>query len=99
MRRAVGLCIHLAHVGLLLIAALGESRVRRSARMEIEPDLANEGLTAIAGAPQCSMPIWRPDPNVRYAALAIHVDPPAHDAATSRAAPCVNEYDRSAAYP
>jgi hypothetical protein len=108
MRRAVGLCIHLAHATLLLIAALDDSRVRRSTRADVDRDAVDPRFThdraiehigsSITPTVQCPMPVWQPDHNVHFAALVIGVDPPAAGV-TGATAYCVNPYVRSATYP
>jgi hypothetical protein len=108
MRRAVGLCIHLAHVVLLLVAALDDSRARWSPRAWADRvtsnprvtwrDRAHERTTDIVGVPQCPMPVWQPDRRVSYAALVIDVDPHADEVNSPRGS-CVNPYVRVAVRP
>ncbi len=116
MRQVLGVAIHLAHLALLLIAMLDDSRVRRPTRLvdrlvlepravprypwyprydRVVPDVAPE----VAPAPRCPMPLWRPDPNVRYAVLVAQVGRPTGDFADQAGLACVNTYGRAAAYP
>jgi hypothetical protein len=93
MRRALVLSIHIAHVALLLITALDDARHRRSAPQLPTPIVEFADASAV---PDCPMPVWRPDPNVRYAAMVIRVDPIDADR-RAEAAPCVNSYAHAAA--
>jgi hypothetical protein len=107
MRQALGVLLHLAHVALLLIAVLDDSRVRRSTRPDLDR-LARESSIAhydptrdqmepdVASAPRCPMPVWQPNPNVTYAAMVIGVDRVA--AGVAGPAPCINPYARTAAH-
>lgn len=103
MKRALAVSAHVAHVALLLIAALDDARDHQSpahARTgPVQPhDVATAGVINRArsadGAPHCPMPVWRPDPAVRYAAMVIGVDPAAAGPRPAPA-PCVNSYSHA----
>jgi hypothetical protein len=113
MLRALGLSIHVAHVALhvalLLIAALDDVRDRRSLLRPPTGVRPFESSGAIGWqrssdaapyypAAHYSMPVWRPDPNVRYTAVVLEVDPAAADRRAD-AAPGVNRYAHAAAPP
>ena len=91
-----------------------DSRPRRQAarpapdpftiRPPSDPRARHDGRTSgrlapsAEAAPRCPMPVWQPDPNVRYAVRVIGLER-ADGTARRPETPCVNPYARFAAGP
>jgi hypothetical protein len=106
--QAVGVLLHLAHVGLLVCTALTDSRPRPSRRSDARydvrellaaPDSASH-IAIVRGTgpvpPSCPMPVLVANSNVQYAAVLI--EPAGVEGSVRRwVPPCANPYARLAA--
>ena len=102
MQRAVALSIHVAHLVLLVLAALAgiEERPLERPSNPVQGGLSGRpsvpGDTApSAGAIRCPMPVSRADASVSYAMLVVRPGPPV--AGLPAPTPCVNRQLRAVA--
>ena len=107
MRRALAFSIHVAHVALMLIAALAGPGDRQRVTPQASPSVVTGGVplwrrervdTLMSSptdvAPSCPMPVWRADMSVRYAILVVGVDPSSNPPAPRCANGCVRAAGR-----